>query len=133
VIAQSMVSILIAEDDRGIRTLLSTILTREGFTVECVGDGDEAMRRLDESEFHVVLLDLMMPKRSGHDVIRHLSDVRPDALSRVIVCTAGLTEASAAAPRLPILRKPFDINELKRHVHTIAAAATAANKLQASA
>lgn len=126
-----MLTILVAEDDRGIRTLLNTILTREGFSVECVGDGAEAMRKLDESDYHVVLLDLMMPKRSGLDVIRHLSDVRPDALSRVIVCTAGLHEAGAAAPRLPILRKPFDINELKRHVHLVAASATA-NNLQVS-
>ncbi len=88
------------------------------------------MRRLDEAEYHVVLLDLMMPKRSGHDVIRHLSDVPPDALSRVIICTAGLHDAPSTAPRLPILRKPFDINELKRHVHAIAAAA---NGLQISA
>lgn len=125
----AMHTILVAEDDRGIQSLLRTILSREGFTVECVDDGAEAMRRLDESDFEVVLLDLMMPHRSGHDVIRHLTAERPETLSRVIVCTAGLHEATAA-DRLPILRKPFDIDELRRRVHAVAASAQTAERLQ---
>jgi two-component system, response regulator, stage 0 sporulation protein F len=76
VIPLQMVTILVAEDDRGIQTLLTTILTREGFRVECVSDGAEAMHRLERSDYDVVLLDLMMPTRSGHDVIRHLSVAR---------------------------------------------------------
>jgi DNA-binding response OmpR family regulator len=123
-----MHTILVAEDDRGIQSFLKTILTRDGYAVECVGDGAEAMRRLDEADYHVVLLDLMMPNRSGHDVIDHLSAQQPETLDRVIVCTAGLHEATAA-DRLPILRKPFDIDELRRRVHAVAVSAAPANRL----
>ncbi|HYO75669.1 MAG TPA: response regulator [Thermoanaerobaculia bacterium] len=117
-----MAKILIAEDDRGIQTLLSTILTREGFAVECVSDGAEAMRRLNARHYDVVLLDLMMPNLSGGDVIQLLEDQGHDALSRVIVITAAAMHEASVVDRLPILRKPFDIDELRGRVHAVAAA-----------
>ncbi|HEX8252052.1 MAG TPA: response regulator [Thermoanaerobaculia bacterium] len=115
-----MFNILVAEDDRGIQTLLSTILTREGFDVECVGDGAEAMRRLNARHYDVVLLDLMMPNLSGGDVIRLLGDRGDDALSRVIVITAAAMHEASLVDRLPVLRKPFDLDELRGRVHAVA-------------
>jgi DNA-binding response OmpR family regulator len=118
-----MRSILVAEDDRGIQTLLTTILSREGFSVECVDDGAEALERLEARRYDAVLLDLMMPNLSGGDVIRVLADRGDDALSRVIVITAAAMHEATAMDRLPVLRKPFDINELRRRVHAVARSA----------
>jgi DNA-binding response OmpR family regulator len=120
VISGTMRSILVAEDDRGIQTLLTTILSREGFSVECVDDGAEALERLEARRYDAVLLDLMMPNLSGGDVIRVLADRGHDALSRVIVITAAAMHEATAVDRLPVLRKPFDINELRKRVHAVA-------------
>ncbi len=119
-IAGHMFSILVAEDDRGIQTLLTTILTREGFAVDCVDDGAEALQRLEAKRYDAVLLDLMMPNLSGGDVIRLLADRGHDALSRIIVITAAAMHDATAVDRLPVLRKPFDINELLTRVHDAA-------------
>lgn len=124
-IAGNMLSILVAEDDRGIQSLLTTILSREGFDVDCVDDGAEALRRLEVKRYDAVLLDLMMPNLSGGDVIRVLADRGHDALSRVIVITAAAMHEATAVDRLPVLRKPFDLNELRSRVHAVATAATA--------
>jgi DNA-binding response OmpR family regulator len=123
VISGTMRSILVAEDDRGIQTLLTTILSREGFSVECVDDGAEALERLEARRYDAVLLDLMMPNLSGGDVIRVLADRGHDALSRVIVITAAAMHEATAMDRLPVLRKPFDINELRNRVHAVARSA----------
>jgi DNA-binding response OmpR family regulator len=125
VIAGNMLSILVAEDDRGIQTLLTTILSREGFHVDCVDDGAAALQRLEVKRYDAVLLDLMMPNLSGGDVIRVLADRGHDALSRVIVITAAAMHDATAVDRLPVVRKPFDLNELRTQVHAVAQSSAA--------
>src|SRR5688572_299198 len=103
-----MLNILVAEDDLGIQTLLRTILTREGFVVDCVGDGVAALERLGATRYDVILLDLMMPNLSGADLIEMLANANDDALSRVIVITAAALHDARSVHRLPVVRKPFD-------------------------
>ena len=124
-ISGNMLSILVAEDDRGIQTLLTTILSREGFDVDCVDDGAAALQRLEEKRYDAVLLDLMMPNLSGGDVIRALADRGHDVLSRIIVITAAAMHEATAIDRLPVLRKPFDLDELRTRVHAVAHASPA--------
>jgi DNA-binding response OmpR family regulator len=115
-----MHNILVAEDDLGIQTLLRTILTREGFVVDCVGDGAEALQRLGSTRYDVILLDLMMPNLSGADLIEMLADAKDDALSRVIVITAAALHDARSYHRLPVVRKPFDLDELRSRVNAVA-------------
>ena len=65
--------ILLIEDEAALRMTLSDRLVSEGYTVECAADGDEGFRKATEEAFDLVLLDVMLPKRSGFDVCR---DVR---------------------------------------------------------
>jgi two-component system, OmpR family, response regulator len=120
VIPRHMLNILVAEDDPGIQTLLRTILTREGFAVDCVADGTEALQRLGATRYDVILLDLMMPNLSGADLIARLADANDDALSRVIVITAAALHDARSFHRLPVLRKPFDLDELRSRVYAVA-------------
>jgi DNA-binding response OmpR family regulator len=120
VIPRHMLNILVAEDDPGIQTLLRTILTREGFVVDCVGDGAEALQRLGAVRYDVILVDLMMPNLSGADLIALLAEANHEALSRVIVITAAALHDTRAFPRLPVVRKPFDLDELRSRVHAVA-------------
>jgi CheY-like chemotaxis protein len=69
--------------------LLSTVLTRKGFSVETAQNGDEAIGVIAGCEFDAIVLDLMMPKVDGFEVIEHLECTAPDRLRRcVIVLTA---------------------------------------------
>jgi DNA-binding response OmpR family regulator len=120
VISRHMLNILVAEDDPGIQTFLRTILTREGFAVDCVGDGSTALQRLGVRRYDVILLDLMMPNLSGADLVAKLADANDDALSRVIIITAAALHDARAFHRLPVLRKPFDLDELRSQVHAVA-------------
>src|SRR5436305_7908806 len=94
VVSGRVLKILIAEDDRGVQTLLRTVLTREGWGVECASDGIQALHCCLKQQYDLVLLDLAMPHASGIDVLRRLEEQgRADVLARTIVLTAAsLTE-----------------------------------------
>ena len=107
--------VLVADDDPSIRQLLCTIVRRERFEVDCVADGAEAIAKLRASEYAVILLDLMMPRVSGFDVIEHLKQ-HPPAVKPVILVISAYADqrfkevdASIVAG---VLRKPFEIADL---------------------
>ncbi len=64
--------ILLIEDDTEISAMLKTYLTRENFEVICAPDGQQGCDIFDSSAFSLVLLDLMIPKVSGMDVLTHI-------------------------------------------------------------
>ncbi len=105
--------VLVADDDANIRLLLCRISERCGFVTDAAADGLEAMKLLEKNRYTVALLDLMMPKLSGYEVIEKLSG-SPDR-PRFIVVTAMTEEYVAKiAPEQvdAIVRKPFDIDML---------------------
>jgi CheY-like chemotaxis protein len=115
--------VLVVEDDAALRTLFLALLKRDGFEVECVDNGAEALDRLSRVRYSVVLLDLMMPVTSGFDVLRIFAEKRPELLGRTIVATGASERDLAKIDRdsvYAVLRKPFDIHCL---VSTIAACA----------
>jgi CheY-like chemotaxis protein/anti-sigma regulatory factor (Ser/Thr protein kinase) len=74
--------ILVADDDRTTRLLISEILRAEKFTVVCAPDGAEALKKLKEDQFDLALLDVWMPKKNGIEVLAALrkSSRRPKAI-----------------------------------------------------
>jgi DNA-binding response OmpR family regulator len=64
--------ILLAEDDRFLRKAAETMLKRAGFTVIAAADGEEALRLAREHVPDLMLLDLIMPKMQGFDVLKEL-------------------------------------------------------------
>jgi CheY-like chemotaxis protein len=111
----SPVSVLVVEDDEGLRALFTTLLTRHGFQNECVNDGAQALDRLARASFSVVLLDLMMTVKNCYDVLSAFADTRPALLRRTII-TTGVSERDLSkidrAGVFAVLRKPFDIDVL---------------------
>jgi len=65
-------NILLADDDEELSQLLSDFLEREGFHVDVAGDGNSALRTLAEGNYDAVILDVMLPQKSGIDVLREL-------------------------------------------------------------
>lgn len=84
--------ILAVDDDDAIRALLLTILGRRGFTVDTARNGAEALERLGQCSYVLILLDLMMPIASGYEVLDYLAKQDAGARPMVIVLTA-VTEA----------------------------------------
>src|SRR6516225_2807256 len=77
--------ILLADDDEELTALLSDFLEREGFGVEVANDGISALRRAEDGGYDAMILDVMLPGRSGIDVLR---DLRRESQLPVLMLTA---------------------------------------------
>jgi DNA-binding response OmpR family regulator len=108
--------ILIIDDDPGIRGLLTVVLRRKGFECDIATDGEEAQKKLRRNDYDAILLDLMLPRLNGFEVIRFLKAERRSMLERVIVVTAvaeiTLRDFSDQDLVWALLRKPFDLHQL---------------------
>jgi CheY-like chemotaxis protein len=115
---------LIAEDDDQIRSLLALILQRDGYSVVQARNGQEAIDRLAEKPYDLLLLDLMMPVRSGFDVLLDIqqSGNKPAALIVVsAVPEPFLDRVKQQADR--VVPKPFDLQELRKVIASVSASA----------
>src|SRR4051812_21141609 len=106
--------ILIIDDEIDIRESLETLLDMEGYEVDLAQNGIEGERRLEQRAYDLVLLDLMMPEKSGMEVLR---DVRErDRHTPIFMITAyGTVEAAVQAVKLganDYLPKPWDNDKL---------------------
>ncbi len=70
-----MLKILIAEDDRELRQLFGHVLTKHGYTVKGVSNGQEALDAMDEGYYDLIISDIMMPVMDGYELVRQLRDV----------------------------------------------------------
>ncbi len=106
--------ILIAEDEKTQREILEGFLKKEGFSVEGVPDGKEALRRLQEDFFDVALLDYRMPEMDGLQTLREIRKQFPD-LPVVMMTAYGTVETAVASMKegaLDYLTKPIHLDEL---------------------
>lgn len=84
----SRARLLVVEDDDAIRKMLCTRLEHAGFSVSAAQDGDEALRQLTQARFDLVLLDEMMPGKSGLEVLRRVRETYGPQELPVIMATA---------------------------------------------
>ena len=107
-------TVLIADDDRSIRTVLTQALGRSGYQVRSTGNAATLWRWVEDGEGDLVITDVVMPDENGLDLIPRIKKIRPDM--RVIVMSAQSTLMTAvkAAQRgaFEYLPKPFDLQEL---------------------
>ena len=80
-----MYKVLIADDNKQIVSILSEYCKKNNFTVNTVFDGEAALKEIEENEFDIILLDVMMPKKDGFDVCR---EVRTFSNVPIIMITA---------------------------------------------
>lgn len=78
---------LVVEDDPSTRVLLKAMIKSMGCDVDEAGDGEQALEKLAEEDYSVILLDIVLPKLSGTAVMDRLHDMDPSKLERVIVVT----------------------------------------------
>jgi DNA-binding response OmpR family regulator len=112
--------ILIVDDEPNIVMSLEFLMTREGFAVAVAGDGEEALVRMHEFLPDLVLLDVMMPKKSGYDVCREIRANPAWAEVKVVMLTAkGRDTESAKGLALgadAYITKPFATRDLAAQV-----------------
>jgi len=106
--------LLIAEDEKTQRDLLEGFLKKEGFSVEAVANGREALQMLEADFFDLALLDYKMPELDGLQTLREIRKLYPDF--PVVMMTAyGTVETAVASMKegaLDYLTKPIDLDEL---------------------
>ncbi|HUI79397.1 MAG TPA: response regulator, partial [Bryobacteraceae bacterium] len=121
-----MQRLLVVEDDAGVRTTIVNFLELEGYAVDAVSSSDEALARLDQNPYPIVISDIYIDGRTGLDVLEAAR--RKDPACSVILMTArGTMETVMAATRggaFDYIAKPFDLDRMLETVKRAEAAAT---------
>ncbi len=114
-------SILIIEDEEALRMTLTDRLHREGYAVDCAGDGEEGFRKATVEPFDLILLDIMLPRRNGFDVCR---DIRQAGLITPILMLTARGQTIDKVVGLKIgaddyVTKPFEMLELMARIEAL--------------
>jgi DNA-binding response OmpR family regulator len=121
-----VIKVLIAEDDANIVESLSFVLGRAGFEVSAALDGDDVLRRLRENPPGVLLLDLMLPKRNGFEVLKEIkSDPVLRALPVMVLTAKGQPQDRRLAEEIGVegfMTKPFSNTDVVEAVRRLARA-----------
>lgn len=114
--SQTRSRVLVVEDDEAIRVLVRTVLVRYGYQVETANDGVQAIECIRRNNYDAILMDFMMPFKTGLDVLEWMSESRPEVVKGCVIVF------TAAAPRdlqefdqesvFAVIRKPFDLQQL---------------------
>jgi len=123
-VAAGAAHILIVDDDKRIRTLLSRFLAGEGYLVSAAADAEEALTRLRDFVFDLIVLDVMMPGESGTRFAQRLRAREDPLRSAPILMLSALSETKDRVDGLEAgvddyLAKPFEPRELALRVASI--------------
>ena len=107
-------SVLVVDDDAGIRKTLSKILEKEGYLVETVENGQQAIKASNEWFFNVALIDIRLPDMEGTKLLEILKEPEPKMIKIIITGYASLQNAIEAVNKGAdgYVLKPFDAAEL---------------------
>ena len=106
--------VLVIYDEKGLRDMLTYVLSRHGYGVVVAATGEVALEKLGRQDFDVALCDVMMPGIDGIEVLRRAKELSPR--TAVIMVTGHPTmEAAAEAARLgafDYISKPYDLDRI---------------------
>jgi CheY-like chemotaxis protein len=114
--ASDMKRILVMDDEQHVLELVSRVLKAQGYHVETVSDGHEAIRKTEANFYDLIIADLKMPDIGGMDVYAHIEHHHPEQARRVVFSSGDVVSPHTLAflerTGLPFLVKPFSIREL---------------------
>ena len=116
-----MFTILVAEDDRAINTMIRTQLKQESFTVYSVTNGEEALSIMEEYRIDLLISDIMMPDMDGYQLVKALRETN-QTLPILMVTAKSQLEALEAAFKLGVddyMVKPLRLEELVLRVQAL--------------
>lgn len=117
----AMRRVLLAEDDESMRGFLERALVRAGYDVVSFNNGVEALERLKEEPFCLLLTDIVMPKMDGIELARRASELDPNLKIMFITGFAAVTlnNHSDAPNDARVLSKPFHLKDLVLEVEQL--------------
>ncbi|GBE55381.1 transcriptional regulatory protein ZraR [archaeon BMS3Bbin15] len=116
-----MAEILIVDDDREICSILKEILEEEGYHVDYVTSGDEALIEIDKGNYDIVITDLIMPKISGMDFLSYVKRYKPGIEIIMITAFGSIENAVEAMKRgaSDYIEKPFKLKDIKTSIKRV--------------
>ena len=107
--------ILIVDDDRAICDYMQTLLEPDGYQVKTLSDPTGVTPELKKNDYHLVILDLMMPKRDGIEVLR---EIRKHDKDIAVVIFTGYPNLDTAVASMKLdavdyIKKPFNVDEFR--------------------
>jgi len=107
--------VLVIDDEADIRESLETLLSLEGYSVDLAQNGTEGLRALESKGYDLVLLDLMMPDRSGMEVLREVRERDTETPIFLITAYGSVEEAVTAMKEgaFDFIQKPVDLDHLR--------------------
>jgi DNA-binding NtrC family response regulator len=111
------VNILVAEDEPDLRDILKVTLEQEGYGAILAGDGDEAIKKMEEESFQMALIDIKMPGVNGKELVSKIKQINP-RLPIVIITGSPdfMEEVSLKKQAYEYIYKPFRLNGLVKVV-----------------
>ncbi len=109
------INILVIDDDKDICESLKKLLVTDGYNVKTITRPMYALRELKKKTYHLIILDLKMPKIRGEDLLREIRKVNPD-ISVVILTAYPSVDSAVQALQSQVfdyVKKPFKINDLR--------------------
>ena len=116
-----MHTILIAEDDRELRQLFSHVLTKNGFSVKGVSNGQEGLDAMDRDYFDLILSDIMMPVMDGFEFVRQLREAGNNTPVLMITAKDAFDDMRTGflAGTDDYMVKPVNVNEMVLRVQAL--------------
>jgi len=114
-------SVLIVDDEKNILLTLSQSLEALQLEADTARSGEEALAKLKEKEFALILLDIRMPGMDGMEVLRRVREIRPDILIIMITAygTIGLAVEAIKLGAVDFIQKPFSSEEIRELVSRV--------------
>lgn len=112
--------ILLVEDEAVLRESVRDWLIEDGYEVEAVSTGEQAMKKIEKEKFGVIVLDLRLPDTDGLHVFEHARELEPKAQG-IIITAYPSKETREKAKRLGLLdylSKPFKVEDLEKTINT---------------
>jgi len=114
-----MLKILVVEDDESISNLITINLKKEGYSCACAYTGVDAADLIEENNYDLVLLDILLPDFNGYEILEY---IRPTGIPVIFITAKGQVEDRIKGLRLgadDYIVKPFQIGELIARVEAI--------------
>lgn len=111
------INILVVEDDTDINNLLCRMLNKNGYQVTAAYSGSEAKMLLERYDYHLILLDLMLPGMSGEEIVSYVRETKNMPI--IVISAKSEQETKIAVLKIgadDFIVKPFDINEVLARV-----------------
>ena len=113
--------VLVVEDERDLNNIITKHLKKNNFNVDNVFDGEEALDYLNSTEYDLVILDVMMPKINGHEVLKTMRKENNDTPVLMLTAKDGIDDKVKGLDlgADDYLIKPFDFDELSARIRAI--------------